>query len=141
MSTLDRAISIAAQAFKGKLDKGGQPYILHCLHVMNQMPENDHELRMIAVMHDLIEDTDYTISDLQDLGFSERVYFGVKQVTHWDYQSYDEYIKIISNYEDATLVKLADLRHNTDITRIKGLRRKDFDRLEKYHRAYIYLKN
>ena len=141
MSTLDRAISITAQAFEGKFDKGGQPYILHCLHVMNQMDENDHELRMIAVMHDLIEDCGYTEDDLLHMGFSMRVCRGVSLLTHLDKEPYMDYIRLLSMNKDTTLVKLADLRHNSDITRMKGLRKKDFDRLEKYHRAYIYLKN
>jgi (p)ppGpp synthase/HD superfamily hydrolase len=137
---LSKAISLTASKFEGKCDKGGQPYILHCLHVMYQMPENDPELRMIAVMHDLIEDTDTTVCDLIEMGFPQRVLEGVCILTHLHDVTYDDYIKRISLSEDATKVKLADLRHNSDITRMKGLRKKDFDRLEKYQRAYIYLK-
>jgi (p)ppGpp synthase/HD superfamily hydrolase len=135
---LSKAISITAQAFEGNYDKGGKAYILHCLHVMNQMPEKDEELRCIAVMHDLIEDTEWTALQLEKIGFSCRVIEGVRCLTH-DSESYDDYIKRISLNSDARIIKLADLKHNSDITRMKGLRKKDFDRLEKYHRAFAYL--
>ena len=137
---LDKAISIAAQAFEGKYDKGGKPYILHCLTVMKAMPEEDDELRCIAVLHDLVEDTPWTLEGLQEAGFSHRVVRGVETLTHDHSVSYDDYIKKIALYNDARKVKLADLRHNSDIMRMKGLSKRDFDRLEKYHRSYAYLK-
>lgn len=141
MATLGLAISIAANAFKDKIDKGGKPYILHCLHVMNKLKyENDEELMIVGVLHDLIEDTFYTIEDLTELGFSKRVTTLINLLTHKegvDYMTYIEQIK--SNSECAVKVKMQDLRHNSDILRMKGLREKDFKRLEKYHRAYNYL--
>lgn len=139
---LDVAIAIAAKAFEGKFDKGGQPYILHCLHVMNQMDQTDHELMSIAVLHDLVEDCrDYTFETLRMLGFSERVVDGIKALTHEDGVPYMDYIKIIAMNPDAREVKIADLDHNSRILRMKGLRKKDFERLEKYHTAYAYLKD
>lgn len=138
---LDKAISYAATAFQGKMDKGGKPYILHCLHVMNKVAcHNDEELMIIAVLHDIVEDTDWELKSLIDAGFSERVILGVQTLTHKKGVSYDDYIKAIALSDDARLVKLEDLKHNSDITRMKGLRKKDFDRLEKYHRSYEYLK-
>jgi len=133
---LAKAISIVSQAFAKKLDKGGNPYILHCLHVMNQMPQTDYELMSIAVLHD---HTNWTFQMLRDEGFSERVVNAVSCLTHDHNVSYDDYIKIISTNKDARLVKLADLRHNSDITRLKGLRKVDHERLEKYCRSYVYL--
>jgi (p)ppGpp synthase/HD superfamily hydrolase len=143
MSDLGTAIAIAAQAFKGKVDKGGKPYILHCLHVMNKMKyENDEELMIIAVLHDLVEDTPYTFTDLEIMGFSTRVINNLVLLTHKKGVSYEDYIfQIKSNSECAVKVKLQDLRHNSDITRMKGLRDKDFKRIEKYHKAYSYLMN
>ena len=138
---LSTAIAITAEAFIGKLDKGGQPYILHCLHVMNRMPKDDHELMMIAVMHDLLEDTDITHHELVEQGFSYRVVSALKVLTHDHGMPYDDYIGWVALSEDATLVKRADLRHNSDIMRMKGLRQKDFKRLEKYHRSFEYLKD
>lgn len=134
-----KALSLVAQKFENIFDKSGEPYFLHCLHVMNHLPEDDIELRVIGLMHDLLEDTDVTPKDLYDMGFSDRIVTALMLLTH-GYESYDDYIKRLSGNEDARQVKLADLRHNSDITRLKGLRKKDFDRMEKYHRAYNYLK-
>ena len=136
---LDKAIAITAKAFEGKYDKSGEPYILHCLHVMRGVEAHGKEVMCIAVMHDLVEDTEYTLDDLLDLGFSLRVVDGVKAMTHLDSESYDDYIKKIAINKDARLVKLEDLKHNSDITRLKGLKEKDFKRLEKYSRAFVYL--
>ena len=137
---LDVAIQLAANSFTGKFDKGGQPYILHCLHVMNQMDSTDHELMSIAVLHDVVEDTDITLDDLREMGFSDRVVWGVQALTHEDGVPYMDYIKRISFNEDARKVKMADLDHNTRVLRMKGLRKKDFERIEKYFTAYEYLK-
>lgn len=137
---LSKAISITAEAFIGKYDKGGSPYILHCIHVMRKMPRKDLELQQIAVLHDLVEDTDWTIEKLADLGFSDRVLNGVNTLTHRKNESYDDYIKRISQNGDAIMVKLADLRHNSDVMRMKGVRDKDLERIAKYHKAYKFLK-
>lgn len=138
---LGTAISIVATAFRDITDKGGHPYVLHCIRVMQAMPLDDHELRCIAVMHDLLEDTDWTIFDLYKQGFSSRVCVGVQALTHDKNTSRDDYIKRIALNPDATKVKIADLRDNSDITRLKGVSKKDFDRLEKYHKEYLYLRN
>lgn len=136
---LGKAIAIASQAFEGVLDKGGKPYILHCLYVMNAMPADDPELQIIGVLHDLLEDTDWTLEELMDAGFSIRVITALALLTHDKSVVYDDYIKALATNPDCKLVKKADLRHNTDITRIKGLRKKDLDRMEKYHRSFQYL--
>jgi len=141
MSKLSIAISITAKAFEGKTDRAGKPYILHCLRVMNGVNQDDEDLMCAAVMHDLIEDTEITISDLTKLGFSDKVTGILHLVTHQKETLYDEYIKAISVSKEATQIKLADLKDNSDITRLKGLRKKDLDRIEKYHRAYVYLSN
>lgn len=137
---LSKAIRIASVAFEGKDDKGGQPYILHCLHVMNKVAP-DHDLMIIAVLHDLVEDTEWKFEDLIDQGFSHRVITALDCLTHRDKEEYDDYIRRIATNADARRVKLEDLKHNSDITRMKGLREKDFKRLEKYHRAYEFLRN
>jgi len=138
---LSRAIRIMAIVFETITDKGGAPYSLHCLHVMNKMDQTDYELMAIGVLHDVIEDSHYTFDDLRDLEFSERIVDGVKALTHEPHVPYMDYIKIIAQNPDARKVKMADLRHNSDIMRMKGLREKDFKRLEKYHIAYEYLKD
>jgi len=141
---LDKAIAIVAQAFEGKFDKGGQPYILHCLAVMYQIPENDTQGRIAAVMHDLIEDCpEWYYERLINEGFEPETVMVVEAVTHLKDETYDDYIKRVyaSPHLDfrARDIKKADLRHNSDILRMKGIRAKDFTRLEKYHKAFLFL--
>lgn len=140
MNKLALAISITAKAFENVLDKGGQPYVLHCLRVMNNV-QGDECVKCASVMHDLIEDTDWTFQELTALGFSDKTIGLLHLLTHQKETSYEDYIKAISVSKEATEIKLRDLEDNCNITRIKGLRKKDFDRIEKYHRAYIYLAN
>lgn len=136
---LGKAIALAAEKFEFKKDKGGKPYILHCLRVMNAVKHLGEEVMCIGVLHDIIEDTDITILDLFDMGYSDKVIRGVASLTHPKNTEYQVYIKSIAFNSDAVEVKKADLRDNSDILRLKGLTRKDFDRLEKYHIAYTYL--
>jgi GTP diphosphokinase / guanosine-3',5'-bis(diphosphate) 3'-diphosphatase len=140
MNKLTLAIAITAERFINTFDKSGQPYILHCLTVMNNT-EGDEDTKCAAVMHDLLEDTETKASELTGLGFSDKTIGLLHLLTHQKETDYMEYIKAISVSPEATKIKLADLKHNSDITRLKGLRKKDLDRMEKYHRAYIYLSN
>lgn len=140
---LGKAIRIASTIFEPITDRGGQPYILHCLRVMNNLHTEDKELKCIAILHDVPEDdprgAEVVLMELRLLGFSERVLKTLDLLTHRKGVLYDDYIKAISLNADATKVKLADLKDNSDITRLKGLRNADFDRMEKYHRSFIYL--
>lgn len=138
---LAKAIALASEVFKDTKDKGGKPYILHCLRVMNGVDQNDEELMAIAVMHDIAEDfKEYKMSTFIEMGFSVRVVTALALLTHdREKQSYEDYIKAIAFNEDARRVKLSDLRDNSDITRLKGIGKKDFDRMEKYNKAYLYL--
>lgn len=140
---LGKAIRIASEAFENVKDKGGQPYILHCIRVMNNLHTDDEELKCIAILHDYIEDVfgndpERGLALLRE-HFSERVVKALDLLTHRKEVPYDDYIKAIALNNDARLVKLADLKDNSDITRLKGLSKKDFDRMEKYHRSYVYL--
>lgn len=136
---LAKAISIASQAFENKFDKGGNPYILHCLRVWQAVKNEDEDVQCAAVLHDLIEDTDWSFHRLYEVGFSAKTVHIIALLTHQRHVSYDDYIKAIALDKDATKIKLADLRDNSDITRLKGLTKKDFDRMEKYHRSFVYL--
>jgi (p)ppGpp synthase/HD superfamily hydrolase len=137
---LATAISIVAQAFEEKKDRGGKPYFLHCMRVMNDVPQDDEELMCIAILHDLVEDCpDWSVEELIRMGFSKRITDAVDLLTLRTGQYYEAYIKAIALNNDARLVKLADLRDNSQITRMKGLTAKDFSRLEKYHQSYAYL--
>lgn len=141
MATLDKAIRIAAVAFEGKFDKGGVPYIMHCLHVMRGVAHLGTEAMIAAVLHDLIEDTKWTAAELIEEGFDPHTVSIIVLLTHLDGESYDDYIMRISVSPTARAIKMADLRHNSDIHRMKGLREKDLKRIEKYHRAYSFLKD
>ena len=139
---LSKAISLASQSFEGRKDKGGRPYILHCLRVMNDVDQNDEELMIIAVLHDLVEDLPekFTFFDLQSkYGFSDRIIRALQLLTHNKSVPYMDYIKAIALNKDAREVKLADLKDNSNITRLKGLTKKDLDRMEKYHMSFTYL--
>lgn len=135
------AISIVSQAFEERYDKSGKPYILHCLRVMNAVDQTDEEQMTIAILHDLVEDCplDWNLDELTRLGFSRRVVNAVDLLTHKDGVHYDLYIRELSNNKDARIVKLADLKDNSDITRLKGLTKSDFARMESYHKSYVYL--
>lgn len=141
MSNLGKAIAIASKAFETKTDKGGNPYILHCLFVMEEVAEFGEEAMIAAVLHDLIEDTEWTIEALHQEGFSTTICTVIGLLTHTKGQDYMEYVESLAVSPLARQIKMADLRHNSDINRMKGLTDKDFDRLKKYHVAYSYLKN
>lgn len=134
---LDRMLLLATNAHHGQLDKGGRPYILHPLRVMSFLKTDDEELQCIALGHDVVEDTKVTYADLRDAGMTERVIEGIKAMTKVPGYSYDDYKEQVFANRDAMVVKMADLRHNTDIRRLKGVTTKDLDRIEKYHRFYV----
>ena len=132
------AISIAAVAHSGQLDKGGKPYILHPLHLMNQLLF-DKDLATIAVLHDVVEDTYISLDYLKALGFNDRVVSALVLLTHDSTTPYVDYIDEICTNYDAVLVKRKDLEHNSDITRLKGVTDKDLERMKKYHKAFVRL--
>lgn len=138
-SMLGTAISIAASGHRNQVDKGGNAYILHPIRMMMRLRTDDDELMAIAILHDCKEDCGITDDMLREAGMTERVIDGVDALTKRDGESYDAFIKRCALNPDARLVKREDLRDNSDITRLKGLRQKDFERLEKYSRAFVYL--
>lgn len=141
---LANMISLAATAHMDQTDKGGRPYILHCLQVMYNLDDTeyeiDDELRCIAVGHDLIEDTWVAEYDLYDYEFSDRVIDGIIAMTKKKGQSYSEYKNQVFSNRDAMIVKLCDLRHNSDIRRLKGVTEKDLQRLSRYAQFYTEIK-
>jgi len=136
---LGNVLVLATNAHAGQFDRGGKPYILHPLKVMHYLKSDDEELMCMALLHDVIEDTKTTWHDLEDAGCTPRVLAGVKALTKMPGQTYDEYKENVFANEDAMRVKMADLRHNTDIRRLKGVTQKDLDRLEKYNRFFMEL--
>lgn len=136
------AMAVAADTHKDQRDRGGAPYILHPMRIAMRLRTNDYELMSIAVLHDVIEDSKgkVTIAILAALGFSKRVLDALALLTHDPAVPYEDYIAAIATNYDALRVKMEDLRDNSDITRLKGLREKDFQRLIKYSKAYAFLK-
>tara|TARA_R110000822_G_scaffold5266_8_gene22612 strand:+ start:1448 stop:1894 length:447 start_codon:yes stop_codon:yes gene_type:complete len=142
MKQLALAIAIASDAFKNKLDKGGQPYVLHLLRVWLGVKDESEDIQCAAWLHDLVEDfpDEWDIGKLLIVGFSVETAHMVNLLTHLKGIHYHSYINTLSLHRGATLIKMSDLRDNSDITRLKGLTNKDIDRLEKYVYSYNYLK-
>ena len=136
---LNKMLVLGANKFDGKYDRGGVPYVMHLLKVMHYTKTDDEDRNIIALGHDLVEDTDVTYHDLREAGFNERVIEGIRAMTKVPGETNDEYMTRIMANPDAIHVKLADLRHNSDIRRLKGVSAKDVARLEKYHRMYLIL--
>lgn len=136
---LGTATALASRIHENQKDKGGKPYILHPLRIMMRLRTRDEELMSIAVLHDVVEDSTVTLQQLTDMGFSKRVTDALALLTHDHDVGYEAYIRQISMSRDASLVKLEDLRDNSDITRLKGIREKDMQRAAKYNRAFLFL--
>jgi (p)ppGpp synthase/HD superfamily hydrolase len=133
--TLERAIAIAVEAHTGQFDKAGAPYVLHPVRMMFAMTHADDKI--VAVLHDVVEDAEgWTFHRLEAEGFSADVLGGLRSVTklHPD-EDYDDFIARAMANPIGCRVKLADLRDNCNLTRIKELGPNDFKRLAKYHRA------
>lgn len=135
MSTLERAIEIAYLAHEGQKDKSGADYIHHPLRVMER---GKTEIEKICgVLHDVVEDSDWTGEDLRNDGFSEEVISVIKCLSkETENEDYDVFIERVAKNPIAVQVKLNDLLDNMDITRLNELNEKDLNRLNKYLRAY-----
>ncbi len=130
-----KATKIAFNAHKDQIDKSGLPYIFHPYHLAEQM--NDEVSVCVALLHDVVEDTEITFKDLKSLGIPDDIIDALKLLTHDQGIPYMEYIQKIKDSENpvAKVVKLADLRHNSDPTRLTEVDAKTKDRLEKYKAA------
>ena len=135
MSTLQRAIEIATQAHKGQVDKSGKEYIGHPLRVM-EMGKTEEE-KIVGVLHDVVEDTDWTFERLEAEGFSKEVIDALRCVTKVsENENYDDFIERVKTNPLAVAVKINDLSDNMDIRRLPYLSDKDVKRLKKYLKAY-----
>ena len=133
------ALELAVEKHKNQTDKAGNPYILHPLHVMENV--NSKEGKIVAILHDIIEDTDVTEDYLLKIGLSKRIVDAVVALTRSEDIDYQEYIKNLSSNPLAKEVKLADLEHNMDLKRLPTLEEKDLERNRKYQIADHYLIN
>lgn len=139
---LSVAIMIAANLHQNQFDKGGRPYVLHVLKVMHYLKDkDDDELSCMAVLHDTKEDCGIDDAYLQRHGLSSRVIDGITRLTKVKDQHPEHYLRGILESYDACRVKPADLRHNTDIRRLKGVSEKDLQRMKKYHMMHTQIKD
>ena len=132
MASLQRAIEIAVEAHKGQTDKAGMPYILHPLRLMFQM-KTDNE-KIAAVLHDVVEDSDWALDDLKKEKFNNEVIEAVNLLTRDDNDSYDEFVQKAASNPISKAVKIADITDNLDLGRISKMTEKDIDRVKKYQR-------
>ncbi len=137
MPTLGDAIALAAEAHAGQTDKAGAPYILHLLRVMQA--QQSTEARMAGVLHDLVEDTEHTFEDLEEMGYPDEVIEALRHVTKRDGESYADFAKRAGRHRVARQVKTADLKDNMDVTRLDSVGAEDAERLDKYLRAHRHL--
>ena len=144
MSDLEKAIHIAGVAHHNQYDKGDIPYICHPFYVMNKVEKRGHgmDAMIVAMLHDVVEDSHITTTDLVKEKFSNTIIEAIELLTHKQGISYEEYIEKIHFNKIARVVKIADLEHNMQIKRLKNrknLKQKDMDRLEKYIKSWTYL--
>lgn len=145
MSTLEKAVEIAARAHAGQVDKAGAPYLLHPLRLMLAMSTTEE--RIVAVLHDVVEDSAVTLGDLRAEGFSETVVEAVAAVTKdgpekaMTWEHYEAFVRRAAANPIGRRVKLADLRDNSDLSRIANPSEKDHARVAKYRRAIALLES
>ncbi|MZQ87068.1 HD domain-containing protein [Paenibacillus sp. 5J-6] len=138
MSTLTKAILLAAKAHDGQTDKGGNPYILHPIRLASKAETTEESI--IAVLHDVVEDSNMTLFDLKNEGFSSNVIAALDCLTRRADESYEQFIKRIKLNPLASKVKLLDLEDNCDINRIPQPTDADYARIDRYKKAIAELK-
>ena len=134
----DLALSIAKKAHKGQYDKAGVDYIEHPLFVASLV--DTQEEKAVALLHDVLEDSPYTAEELILAGLPETVVSAVQILTKKKGQDYQQYLELVKSSPIARRVKLADLKHNSDLSRLATVTEKDLERLEKYKKAIDYLR-
>ena len=135
---LEDAVAIAALAHRGQKDKAGAPYLLHPLRMM--LGVKSEAAMMAAVLHDVVEDTDWTLERLREEGIPDEVLEAVECLTRREGESYEEFTGRVRENRIAREVKLADLEDNMNIRRMSQVRPADFERLERYHKAWCALR-
>ena len=136
-SMVDLALSIARQAHEGQLDKAGVDYIEHPIYVASQV--DTEEEKAVALLHDVIEDSSVTAEELLNAGLPETVVTAIQILSKKKGQDYQTYLENVKSNPLARVIKLADLKHNSDLSRLSSVTDKDLERLEKYKKAIDYL--
>lgn len=134
---LNIALKVASEYHTGQVDKAGRDYINHPIAVAN-LVDTENE-KIVALLHDIIEDTDMTIEKLKCYGFSTDIILAIKTLTKDNECDYFKYLQNVKKNKLARIVKLADLKHNSDLTRLKTVTDEDLKRAEKYRKAIEYL--
>ena len=132
-----KAMKFCFKAHKDQVDKSGMPYVFHPFHVAEQM--TDEATTIVALLHDVVEDTDYTLEDIAAEGFGKEILEAVALMTHEDGVPYLDYVAKLKDNPIARTVKLADLAHNSDLSRIGEIDEETKQRLEKYKKAKAIL--
>lgn len=135
---LEKAIQIAVNAHFGQKDRAGSPYILHPLRVMNTVTSFD--AKVVAILHDVVEDTDVTFDDLINAGIPKHLVITLRLLTHTDNLSYEDYISRLAANPLAVKVKIADLKDNMDLSRLKSIGNEDIELFRKYVTSFKFLK-
>ena len=128
-----KALKLSFEAHKNQVDKSGMPYVYHPFHLAEQM--KDENTTVVALLHDVAEDTEVTVEDIREMGFSDEVCDALCIMTHDKDVPYMEYVKRLKDNPIAKAVKLADLQHNSDLTRLDEVDEKALKRVEKYKQA------
>ena len=128
-----KAMKLCFEAHKDQVDKSGLPYVFHPFHLAEQM--TDELTTVAALLHDVVEDTPYTFADLRQMGFPEDVLAALTLLTHVDAEPYMDYVRKLKDNPIARAVKLADLRHNSELTRLNRIDERALARVEKYRAA------
>ena len=134
-----KSMKLCFKAHKDQVDKSGMPYVFHPFHVAEQM--TDEVTTIVALLHDVVEDTDYTLEDIAAEGFGEDILKAVALMTHEDDVPYLDYVAKLKDNPIARAVKLADLAHNSDLSRIGEIDEETKQRLEKYKKAKAILES
>lgn len=132
-----KAMKLAYEAHQGQRDKNGMPYIFHPMHLAEQM--TDENATVCALLHDVVEDTPYTLAGLENMGFPPEVIEALTLLTHDKSVPYMDYVRKIKTNRIASAVKLADLRHNSVLSRLDTVDDDALKRVEKYRRAMSIL--
>ena len=134
-----KALQLCFRAHRDQLDKSGLPYVFHPFHLAEQM--TDEETTVVALLHDVVEDSEYTFRDLEEMGFPPQVLEALQLLTHDPAMPYLDYVARIRENPIARAVKLADLRHNSDLSRLDQVDARALTRVEQYRQAMALLEN
>ncbi len=138
MNIIEKSLEIALKAYAGQTDKAGEIYILHPLRLMARM-ETEEE-KSVALLHDVIEDSDYTAEDLINNGIPSDVVDAVLSLTKQNGENYEQFIKRVLKNKLASKIKLVDIEDNINVLRLNTINNKDLERIAKYHKAWQTLK-